>query len=113
MLSEVKNKLIDLMLERSLSELARVKLKDCISLLEAFSTLVDRNFEKDEKSTSTTLKPLQPSLPRSSEDLSLREKKLPNSLSTSALNDMKMVSIQLHELFSKKLRFVFLKFSCH
>ncbi|XP_046851048.1 uncharacterized protein LOC124444469 isoform X2 [Xenia sp. Carnegie-2017] len=90
MLSEIKNKLIDLMLERSLSELARVKLKDCISLLEAFSTSIDRNFEKDEKSTSTTLKPLQPSLPRSSEDLSLREQKMPNSRSTSALNDMKM-----------------------
>lgn len=47
MLSRMKNLLIDVLLEKSLPDASKIKLKDCISMIEKFSSFFSKNSKKD------------------------------------------------------------------
>ncbi|XP_028393970.1 uncharacterized protein LOC114518215 isoform X2 [Dendronephthya gigantea] len=49
MLSRMKNLLIDVLLEKSLPDASKIKLKDCISMIETFSSFLSKK-ERQEKS---------------------------------------------------------------
>ena len=91
MLSKMKTLLIDVLLEKSLPDASRIKLKDCISMLETFSRFLN-NVKKDEENSEDFLQPLHSGLSKSMECLNVESHKLSSSKSASDLTSFDSVS---------------------
>lgn len=91
-LSNMRTLLIDVMLEKSLSDASRIKLKDCISMMETFSSLLNYKFKEQEKKSTNLLTALHSGLSKSSECLNVKSGHMTKSRSTSDLARFDVVS---------------------
>jgi hypothetical protein len=91
MLSKMKTLLIDVLLEKNLPDGSRMKLKDCISMVESFSNFL-KSIKKEEQNSDNFLKPLHAGLSKSSECLNVKKNHMSKSRSTSDLADYDVVS---------------------
>lgn len=91
-LSNMKTLLIDVMLEKSLPDASRIKLKDCISMMETFSNFLSNKFKEQEQKSTDFLTPLHSGLSKSSERLNVRSGHMTKSRSTSDIANFDVVS---------------------
>ena len=92
MLQQMKTLLIDVVVEKSLPDASRIKLKDCISMVETFSNFLNNNLKKQEQNSDNLLKPLHSGLSRSTECLHAKKGHMSKSRSTSDLTNFDLVS---------------------
>ena len=100
MLSKMKTLLIDVLLEKCLPDGSRIKLKDCISMVESFSIFLN-NVKKQEQNSENSLKPLHSGLSRSMECLNEKKSKIPKSRSASDIANFDLVS-KFYESYSRE-----------
>ena len=105
-LSNVKKLLIDVMLEKSLPDASRIKLKDCISMMETFSNFLNNKAKEQEEKSTNFLSPLHSGLSKSSDRLNVKSGHMTKSRSTSDLANFDVVSQSyLHEANAFTLHF--------
>ncbi len=88
----MKTLLIDVLLEKCLPDASRIKLKDCITMVETFSNFLNNNLKEQEQNSDCFLKPLHAGLSKSSECLNRKRNPMSKSRSTSDLANFDLVS---------------------